>query len=153
MVNISFQREPRISKNPPKMWLGILCLLVGIFLTLVYFNIIPSQEASFDYGRLPVLFISLAFVIAGGYSILYNLNKKIAKSPFSKVVFITFSMFLLIPFHIIIYQNYLRAGSFHEFIFGNFGITLIVTLFDLIFIYALIYFSYKKLKEKNRQFS
>lgn len=149
MVNISFQKEVPMSKTPPKMWLGMLGLLVGIFLILVYFNIIPSQEKISDYDRLIILFISISFAVVGIYIISYNINKKIINSIFSKITFFMFSLSMLIAFHIAAYIEYLRINSFYDIFLNNrWVLFLILAIFDLIFIYVIVYSLIKILKKK-----
>lgn len=150
MVNISFgESSVKVSKTPPKMWLGVLCLLVGIFSILVYFNVIPSEEESFDYGRLLVFFVSISFAVMGIYIISYNLNKKIVHSVFSKIFFIIFSLSMLMALHIVAYVEYLKISSFYDiFINNRWFLFILIIIFDLIFIYAIVYSLIKILKNK-----
>jgi hypothetical protein len=134
----------------PKMWLGILTLAAGIFSSLVYFNIIPSEESSFYFGRLPVLFISIMFSIFGIIIILYNKGIEIPRW-ISKLIFIVLAFCILTPFHIILYMSYPIGGSIKDFIYSNLGMLLIVALFDLFFIYAAIYSIYKFLKDRGQK--
>ncbi len=149
MINIFFQKKVPVSKIYPKMWLGVLCFLIGVFLILVYFNVIHSSEKISDYDRLIILFISISFAVLGIYIISYNINKKIINSIFSKITMVIFSLSMLIAFHILAYIEYLRISSFYDiFVNNRWVLFLILPIFDLIFIYAIIYFIVKKLKKK-----
>lgn len=158
MVNIKIPigrtyEEHKIIKNPSKTWLcilGIICVIVGVFYILVYFNIIPSQDTSFSYlDRLPVLFVSIAFADIGIYMVWLIVNPKISKSTIPRVFMVIFSLSLLTAFHIVAYDIYKNTPSvFNELLSGYWLMLLLIAIFDLIFIYAVIYFFYKKLKEK-----
>jgi hypothetical protein len=142
MAKRSTQENPRT----PKMWLGILSLAAGIFCILVYSNIIPSEESSFDYGRLPVLFIGLMFTIMGIIVILYNKGIKIPGWA-SKIIFLLIAACTLAPFHIILYMNYNPGSPVYDFIHQNFGMLLITAIFDLLIACTAIYFIYILLKK------
>lgn len=78
---------------------GILAVIIGIFFFLIYFNILPTLETSFKYGRIAALSLALLFSLYG-ITITFSsgLGIKIPKIV-SKVLLIVILALMLVLFH------------------------------------------------------
>lgn len=151
MARLSFRRGIPQSNEPPKTWLGILSLMVGIFLLLVYFNIIFSQENQFNYGRIPIFFVGIAFSLVGVYIIWYNKNPKIVETYIAKIFGLIFYLSILAPFHIVLYEDYLNQNiPLFNFILKEVVAVFTIGVFDLILIFIILHFIYKRFKSKEK---
>ena len=133
-------------ENPPPAWLGLLCLGVGIFLFLVYFNVIASSEASFNYGRTPILFVAILFFSTGVYVVLYN--KKIIKSDgvWPKIFGPIFYLSLLAIFQIVVCKEIFIKKNLEP---KNIFLAGVTIFFDVLAVIMII-ISFTK-KQKNNQ--
>ena len=131
-------KQNKSRKPAPGYLLGIALLLAGIYILLAYFNIIPSPESSFQFGRIAVLPVGILFAFVGAYIILYNKLKFKLSLIYSNLLVLVCLLLLLVPFHIVYLQEH------------DIKVLLVLVVFDLLaiilFIY-LIYLVYLKIKK------
>lgn len=123
------KKASKVKRPNFKFW-GIVLIVAGIFFLLLFFNMVPSQEDSFKYGRIPVLFVALFFLIFGLISF-FNERLKEIDERFRTGLFLVLLILLLVPFHIILFKE--KSLDYQYWIFG-----FIIGIFDLFAIVVFI---------------
>jgi hypothetical protein len=130
-------KKTKRSRKQPGYFLGFALFLAGIYILLAYFNIIPSPESSFQFGRIAVLPVGILFAFVGAYIILYNKLKFKLSPIWSNLFVLACLLLLLVPFHIVYFQG-------HDSI-----MLLVLVVFDLVAVLllgSLIYQLFAKAK-------
>ena len=137
--------------SPVKKWALTICLLTaGLLFLFIYSGVIKMSESSTQYGNLPILFISIMFLFVGMYLSACNLGFKLKKNSLSaKVCLFIFLTLLLVPFHIVLYKEYIEY-SLYNLIAKNWLSFIVIPLFDIVALVLLgsIFYDIKKLRQK-----